>query len=61
MTVKHLIKNIWNYGKHLMNLFYDFGIASIILLFNSLKMKLIGNFSKKDFSIFFMYLKIHMS
>lgn len=28
-----------------------------IFLFKFLNMKLIGNFSKKDFSIFFMYLK----
>ena len=61
MIVIHLIKKIWNYGNNLMNLLHNFGAAFVILLFKSLKMKLIGNFSKKGFSIFFTYLKIHMS
>jgi len=58
MIEKYSIKKFWNYGKHLMNLFYNFGNVSEISLFKSKKMKLIGNFSTKDFSIFFTYLKI---
>lgn len=60
MIVKHSIRKFWNYKKDLMIPLCNFGNTFVILHIKSIKMKLIGNFSMKDFNILFIYLRIHI-